>query len=125
MARRVLIVDDSPQIREAFGHLFSREADFQVCGEAENGWDAIEKAKELHPDLIVTDFAMPVMNGLEETQLLKQLIPTMHVIMCSIHSDPFIEKHALAAGVSAFVPKSQAATILIHEARALFQKMAS
>jgi chemotaxis response regulator CheB len=59
----VLIVDDNASIREALCELFKREADFAVCGDAENGKEAIEKAKELRPDLIVLDLSMPVMNG--------------------------------------------------------------
>lgn len=62
--RSVLVVDDNPAIRKAVCELFTREGDFEVCGEAENGRDAIEKALLLHPALIVTDLSMPLMNGL-------------------------------------------------------------
>jgi PleD family two-component response regulator len=62
--RSVLIVDDNAMIRQALCELFVREGDFDVCGEAENGREAIEKAQLLHPDLIVTDLSMPGMNGL-------------------------------------------------------------
>jgi two-component system chemotaxis response regulator CheB len=61
-------VDDNPLVRQAVCELFTREGDFDVCGEAENGREAIEKAQLLRPNLIVTDLSMPVMNGLEETQ---------------------------------------------------------
>ncbi len=61
MAKTVLIVDDNAYIRQALCELFKREADFEVCGEAENGREAIAKARELHPDLIVLDLSMPVM----------------------------------------------------------------
>jgi DNA-binding NarL/FixJ family response regulator len=57
-------VDDDPDVREALRHLLEYEPDFMVCGEAENGQDLIETARELHPDLIVLDLSMPVMNGL-------------------------------------------------------------
>jgi chemotaxis response regulator CheB len=63
MAKTVLIVDDNAYIRQALCDLFKREADFEVCGEAVNGKEAIAKARELHPDLIVLDLSMPVMNG--------------------------------------------------------------
>jgi DNA-binding NarL/FixJ family response regulator len=89
MVRSILIVDDSPTVRHALCELFTREKDFDVCGEAENGKEAIERAKQLHPDLIVTDLSMPIMSGLEEARVLKQLMPTVPVIIYTAHSDPF------------------------------------
>lgn len=98
MVRSVIIVDDSPDVRKALCQFFTAEGDFAVCGEAENGREAIEKAQQLHPDLIITDLAMPVMNGLEETRVLKQLIPTVPVIIYTAHSNPLLEKEARLAG---------------------------
>ena len=66
MAKTVLIVDDNTYIRQGLCQVFKRETDFRVCGEAENGKEAIAKAMELRPDLIVLDLSMPVMNGLDE-----------------------------------------------------------
>ena len=63
MAKTILIVDDNAYIRRALCEQFKRESGFEVCGEAENGKEAIAKALELHPDLIVLDLSMPVMNG--------------------------------------------------------------
>jgi YesN/AraC family two-component response regulator len=68
MSHTILIADDSIFIREALCGLFEREEDFDVCGEAENGKEAVEKAQELHPDLILLDLSMPVMNGLDATR---------------------------------------------------------
>ena len=65
MAKTVLIVDDNAYIRRALCELFTREAEFKVCGEAANGRQALSKVLELHPDLIVMDLSMPEMNGLE------------------------------------------------------------
>lgn len=72
--KSVLIVDDNAFIRQSLCELFKREADFEVCGEAENGKDAIEKARELHPDLIVLDLSMPIMNGFAAARVLKRLL---------------------------------------------------
>jgi DNA-binding NarL/FixJ family response regulator len=88
--RSVLVVDDSPLVRQAVSALFTREGVFDVCGEAENGREAIEKAQLLRPNLIVTDLSMSVMNGLEETRVLKKLVPAVPVIIFTAHSDPFI-----------------------------------
>src|SRR2546427_7261989 len=125
MVRSILIVDDNAFVRHALCEIFKREADFDVCGEAENGREAIEKAQQLCPDLIVTDLSMPVMNGLEETRLLKQLTPAVPVIIYTAHSDPFIEKEALSAGASAVISKSEAVTTLVETARSLVVQQAA
>jgi DNA-binding NarL/FixJ family response regulator len=119
--RSVLVVDDNPLIRRAICELFTRDGDFDVCGEAENGHVAIRKAKQLHPDLIVTDLSMPVMNGLEETRLLKKVMPDVRVIIYSSYIDLFVEKEARLAGASAAVSKSERVTALLEIARTLFE----
>lgn len=115
----VLVVDDNSSVRKLICELFTRESDFEVCGEADNGRDAILKAQEVAPDLIVTDLSMPLMNGLEETSTLKKLMPEVPVIIYSAHMDSFFEKEALAAGASAAVAKSDVVAALIPTARAL------
>lgn len=121
----VLIVDDSPAIRKVVCELFTREGDFEVCGEAENGQQAIEKAKELDPALIVTDLSMPVMNGLVETRILRKMKPGLPIILYSAHIDSVVEKEALAAGASAVVPKSDAAALLVTRSRQLLLERAA
>jgi DNA-binding NarL/FixJ family response regulator len=125
LVRSVLIVDDSPVVRKALCELFTREEEFDVCGEAENGRDAIERARELYPDLIVTDLSMPVMNGIEETRLLKQLMPAVPVIIYSAYSDRYVEKGARAAGASAIISKSQPVTNLVEKARIVLDEIAA
>ena len=117
--RSVLVVDDNPLVRRMLCELFTREGDFDVCGEAENGREAIEKAQLLRPNLIVTDLSMPVMNGLEKTRVLKNLMPAVPVIIFTAHSDPFVEKEAREAGVSAVVSKSEAVAVLNHKGSGL------
>ena len=121
----VLIVDDSPAIRKVISELFSREGDFEVCGEAENGLQAIEKAIQFQPDLIVTDLSMPAMNGLEATRILRKQMPDVPIILYSAHIDAFVEKEALAAGASAAVPKSDVVELLIARSRALLDERAA
>lgn len=123
--RSVLIVDDNALIRKALCEFFVREGDFDVCGDAENGREAVEKAQLLHPDLIVTDLSMPGMNGLEEARILKKLMPAVPVIIYTAHSDPVLEKEAVGAGVSAVVSKSEAVDVLIATARSLLDKLAA
>jgi two-component system, chemotaxis family, chemotaxis protein CheY len=119
MIRSVLVVDDSPAIRNALCALFAGEEDFTVCGEAENGKEAIGKAEALQPDLIVLDFSMPVMNGLDAARVLKRLMPTVPLIMYSAFADKFIEHQAHLIGITELVSKSEHASVLIRKARGL------
>jgi DNA-binding NarL/FixJ family response regulator len=111
--KRILIVDDSPLMRHSLRTLLERRPQWKVCGEAENGRDAIEKAQQLHPDLIVIDMAMPVLNGIEASKVLKQLMPATPLVMFTTFTDTYIKEEALAAGVHAIIDKSEGHTSLI------------
>jgi|SRR5579872_2556146 len=74
MMKSVLIADDNAFVRQRLRELFSREPGFDVCAEAENGRKAVEQAQDTHPDLILLDLSMPVMNGLDAARALKRLI---------------------------------------------------
>jgi len=119
MRKAVLVVDDNALIRQVLCRVFTSEAGFDVCGEAENGQDAIEKARALHPDLIVMDLSMPVMNGIDATRALKTLMPMVPVIVFSEYSDVFSEKEARSAGISAMDSKSEHVSVLMDKAHAL------
>jgi DNA-binding NarL/FixJ family response regulator len=121
----VLIVDDSPTIRRVICELFTREGDFEVCGQAENGQQAIEIALELKPALIVTDLSMPVMNGMVATRVLRKLMPQVPIILYTAHCDRNVEREALTAGASAVVPKSEAVPLLIEQSRRLLRDIAA
>ena len=125
MAKTVLIVDDNEIIRRGLRELFTAEPDFDVCGEAENGREAIEKAQELHPDLIVLDLSMPVMNGIDAARVLRKLMPTLPLIIFSEYSDALSEAEARSAGVSALVSKSEHVSVLVAKARALLYPVAA
>jgi DNA-binding NarL/FixJ family response regulator len=117
MSHTILIVDDSLFIRKALCELFAAEEDFEICGEAENGREAIAKAQALHPDMVVLDLSMPVMNGLDATRVLKRRMPEVPVIMFSGYSDSFTVNEALSAGASALVSKSEHISVLVDKAR--------
>jgi CheY-like chemotaxis protein len=121
----VLVVDDNPAVRRLICQLFTRESDFQVCAEAENGSEALLKAQQFDPDLVVTDLSMPQMNGLEEIRALNKLRLTTPVILYSAHMDSFVEKEAFAAGASAVVPKINVVAVLIPTARTLLERLAA
>jgi two-component system, chemotaxis family, chemotaxis protein CheY len=120
MSHTILIADDSLFIREALCKFFEQQ-DFSVCGEAENGKEAIDKAQELHPDLILLDLSMPVMNGLEATRVLKRMMPEVPVIMYSAYADSSTEKAARSAGVRALVSKSENISVLLGKAHSALE----
>jgi len=112
---KVLIVDDDASFRQMLHQVFACEPDFDVCGEAENGKEAVEKARALQPDVIVLDVLMPVMNGLDAARALRLMMPTLPLILNSASVDPATEQQARAIGISQIVPKS--AGLLIQKAR--------
>ena len=119
MPKLVLVVDDNAFIRHSLCQLFTSQGDFDVCGEAENGAEAVEKAQELRPDVIVMDLSMPVMNGIDAARTLKKLLPSLPIIIFSEYSDAFSQNEARSAGVSALVPKSTNVSALLAEVRRL------
>jgi CheY-like chemotaxis protein len=86
MAKRILVADDNPMIRKMLCHLFEREDDYDICAEAENGQKAIDLALKHRPDLIVLDFAMPILNGLDAARKLKKLMPDVPIILFTQHA---------------------------------------
>jgi DNA-binding NarL/FixJ family response regulator len=119
------VVDDNPQVRQALCEVFKREADFDVCGEAENGREAIYEANALQPDLIVMDLSMPVQNGIEAVRLLKDLMPKVPVIIYTAHSGQIVELEAHAAGAAATVSKSENVVVLVRKIRSLLDEIAA
>jgi DNA-binding NarL/FixJ family response regulator len=117
--KRVLLVDDSVTVRRAVRPLFDSHPNFEVCGEAEHGREAVEKAPSLRPDLIVLDLSMPVMNGLDAAPLLIKILPNVWLILFTAHDGPEVTRLSHEAGIHAVVPKSKAVTHLIAQAEAL------
>jgi DNA-binding NarL/FixJ family response regulator len=123
-AKSVLIVDDGPLLRQKLSERLRREGDFEVCGEAGDGQEAIEKVQQLQPDLIIMDLSMPKMNGLDAVRILRKLIPSIPIIVFSNYSDAFVKKLALSLGVAAVISKSQNISVLLSAARGLFLQRA-
>jgi two-component system chemotaxis response regulator CheY len=125
VVRSVLIVDDNAFVRKALCEMFKREEGFDVCGDAENGREAIVKAQQLHPDLIVLDLSMPVMNGLDAARVLKRLMPAVTLIMYSAFGDRYVQHQARLIGVAALISKAAPPAALVAEARSLFTQTAA
>lgn len=95
-----------------------------MCGEARDGREAITKAQQLRPDLVILDLSMPVMNGLDAARVLKRLMPGVSLIMYSAFGDRFAEQQARLIGISALVSKSEPVTVLVSTARHLSKHIA-
>lgn len=117
MAKSVLLVDDHEMVRSLLRESFE-SAGF-ICGEAENGACAVEKAEQLRPDLIVIDLSMPVMNGLEAAPLLKNKLPHTPIILYTFYATEVLAQVASAAGIAAVVSKEKALTYLLATAHSL------
>jgi len=114
----LLICDDNPSIRYLLRSYVESRTPFEVCGEAEHGMEAIEKAKELQPDLILLDLSMPVMTGAEAAVILKGVVPRMKIILFSMHTDD-VPKSMAAIGVDLALSKSDGITKLGEHLKAL------
>jgi DNA-binding NarL/FixJ family response regulator len=105
MATRILIADDHEIMRTALRNLINSHAGWEVCAEAKNGSEAVEQAKQLQPDLIVLDLAMPVMDGMAAAREITRSRPETRVIMFTLHASDEVEEHARRAGVKQVVSK--------------------
>jgi DNA-binding NarL/FixJ family response regulator len=110
MATRILIVDDHEVVRMGIRLLFSNNGPLQVCGEAEDGPDALEKVLELAPDVVILDLTMPGMNGFETAARMREIAPTVKIVFYSIHEIPAT---ARISGGDAFISKAAASQELI------------
>lgn len=124
MPKRLLIVDDSPIIRKMVREAFELQEGWEVCGEAADGREGVEKAQQLKADLIVLDLSMPVMNGLEAARELSRLLPSVPVLLYTNYETPQLKQEALAAGVRAVVSKSESVGALVSSIQDLLAAVA-
>jgi PAS domain S-box-containing protein len=110
---RILIVDDHELVRSGVRSVLAGRRDFQVCGEAVDGQDAVEKAQQLTPDVIVMDVSMPKLNGLDATREIHRILPQTAVLVLSQHDSPEMMRQALKAGARGYVVKSAIAANLV------------
>ena len=110
---RILIADDNDAVRRGVVGILSSETGWQVCGEARDGAEALQKARELLPDLILLDVSMPGMNGLEAARLLRQELPEVKILVISQHDPIHLLPSVVDAGGDACVDKSRLSMDLV------------
>jgi len=108
----ILLVDDNPNIRHLLRVYVETQTSFKICGEAGHGVDAIEKARDLQPDLGLLDLSMPVLGGAEAASVLKAMLPRMKIILFSMHFNDIPKALASAIGVDLALSKSDGITRL-------------
>lgn len=119
MTISVLLVDDHSIVRDGLRVLLEAEGDIQVAGGAANGLEAVRKVRELHPDVVIMDIAMPELNGTEATAQIHEISPTTQVLVLSMHSTPEHILRALQAGASGYVLKESAGPEVVAAVRSV------
>ena len=110
---KIMIADDFKAIRSAVAGILSRHSGWEVCGEAENGPEAVEKAKELHPDLVLLDISMPGMDGLHAARLIRENVPSTKILILSHHDPAQLLVDARRSGADGCIDKSRIAADLV------------
>jgi DNA-binding NarL/FixJ family response regulator len=108
MRTRFLIVDDSELVRKSLRTVLQANPEWEVCGEAADGESAVELFKELHPNIVILDFQMPGINGIETASRMSQIAPAVPIVLFTQHASPDLERHAREAGIRSVVSKTNA-----------------
>lgn len=119
---RVLIVDDHAILRDGIRSLLERRGGISVVGEACNGREALERVRELQPDLVLMDIAMPVMDGLDATRQIRELYPDVKILILTQHDSQEFVGPLLQAGASGYVLKRSGGREVVTAIRQVFEK---
>jgi len=106
VGKRILIADDGEEVRQVLRAMFEARTDYEICGEAANGAEAVSKALELKPDLILLDVAMPMLNGVEVASVLAGSMPDLPIVLYTMYSEMLGLSLATAVGAKAVVSKA-------------------
>lgn len=112
MTTQILIADDSGTVRHSLHGLLEQHLDWKVCADAIDGADAIAKAQQFNPDVIVLDFFMPVMTGVEAAQILKKVLPSIPILIVTLEITAQLVEQAKSVGIRGAVQKSDTNEVL-------------
>ena len=120
--QQILIADDHEMLRRGVRNTLQTEPDLEICGEAVDGQDAIDKARELHPDLVILDINMPVLNGLVAVRQILRYCPTTKIVIFSVHDSDQTKQEIIAAGAHGFVSKGKDSHDLLRVVRDVLKR---
>jgi DNA-binding NarL/FixJ family response regulator len=120
MRKRVLIADDSTSVRDVIRSFLRDHQEIEICGEAIDGLDTIEKAQRLKPDLILLDLVMPEINGAVVASILKQKMPNVRIILFTMYSENVSKAFSSAVGIDAVLSKPDGMTHVVESINSLF-----
>ena len=109
---RILVADDNDVVRHGLKQLLSQHAGWEICGEAVDGQEAVEKARRLSPDIVVLDFAMPVLNGIEAARQIHKTRPSIRLVLCSMYMDSQLASVAREVGITSVLSKSNVGQVI-------------
>jgi DNA-binding NarL/FixJ family response regulator len=119
VAFRILLADDHEVVRRGLCALLQNQPGWEICGEATNGREAVEKAVKLNPDVVILDVGMPNLNGLEATRQIVKAKPQIRILILTLHDSDQLVQEVLNAGARGFLLKSDAARDLVTAVEAL------
>jgi two-component system chemotaxis response regulator CheY len=119
MPKRILVVDDNASIRGLVREFIEARRGSEICGEATDGAEGIQKGRELKPDLIVIDFMIPRISGLQAVLILHEIVPKTPIILFTFHKEALPMDLAQAAGVSSIISKTDQLASLADEVQRL------
>jgi len=109
---RILVVDDNPSVRHYLRAILEQQPNWQVCSEARTGTEGIKRFHESHPDLILLDFQMPDLNGLDTAREIRRSQPTIPILLVTVHMSDQLADAAKAVGIRGACAKSEVGLIV-------------
>jgi DNA-binding NarL/FixJ family response regulator len=119
---QILIADDREAIRKQVRLILTSRPNLEVCAEAADGKEAVEKTRELNPDLVILDITMPILNGLDAARVIKGFAPDIPILVLTVHKSRQLMQEAQKIGVQGYVTKAEASQTLLHAVDAVLQK---
>ena len=114
MKKRILVADDNPLIRKMLCKIFRNHESLEICDQAVDGREAVEKAERHQPDLIIMDLAMPVMDGLKAAQAIRKFLPDVPIILFTLHAKTINDFDLKDSGITRVVPKTEMISLVDH-----------
>ncbi len=109
---RIMVVDDNPSVRRYLRGALEQQDDWHVCDEARNGQEAVDRFRQIHPDVVVLDFQMPEMNGLEAARIISQLSPETPILMVTLYLSKQLSDEARKVGIRGTCAKADISCVV-------------